>query len=302
MSTIAPLGTPSYDHAALLHSLLVCPLCKHDLVFEAGTVRCGACHTAYQQSDSRYVNMLQPVMLRPDWATRQRKMEQWYKDLLGRPHQATGCFQSDYAPYADLLAQLSGTILDIGGGHGVLRHYLAHDAVYINIEPSIEWLDEEWRPLAGDFPCLRNSYPLVRGVGEQLPFRATSFDAVVCFWSLNHVNAPESVLQQIHRVSKEDAIVVLVLEDMEPTWLDLLRSMVAQRSGGFRARHVRTKARTALTGRQWPTQEDHIRLSEADLRRWCDGRFHIAQRWWAKQYLTLELRKKTTAKLYSAMT
>ena len=116
----------------------------------------------------------------------------------------------------------------------------------------------------------------------------------MCFWSLNHANSPEAVLQQIHRVSKEDAVIVLVLEDMEPTWVDLFRSIVVQRSEGFRARHFRTKARTALTGHQWPIQEDHIRVPEADVRRWCEGRFRITRRWWAKHYLTLELRKKRT--------
>ena len=64
-------------------------------------------------------------------------MEQWYKDLLGRPHQATGCFQSDYAAYADVLSQLSGTVLDIGGTRSAPSLPL-RSAVYINIEPSIE--------------------------------------------------------------------------------------------------------------------------------------------------------------------
>ena len=53
-----------------------------------------------------------------------------------------------------------------------------------------------------DAPSLteHHGFPVIRGRGEQLPFAGQSFDLVVCLWVLEHVESPESVLREVHRV------------------------------------------------------------------------------------------------------
>ena len=42
--------------------------------------------------------------------------------------------------------------------------------------------------------------PILRGVGEHLPFAGESFDLVVCLWVLEHVRQPLTVLSEVARV------------------------------------------------------------------------------------------------------
>jgi len=42
--------------------------------------------------------------------------------------------------------------------------------------------------------------PIVRGVGEQLPFAGESFDLVVSVWVLEHLRDPETVFREVRRV------------------------------------------------------------------------------------------------------
>jgi SAM-dependent methyltransferase len=42
--------------------------------------------------------------------------------------------------------------------------------------------------------------PILRGVGEHLPFAGESFDLVVCLWVLEHVKEPPAVLREVTRV------------------------------------------------------------------------------------------------------
>ena len=59
----------------------------------------------------------------------------------------------------------------------------------------------------------------VRAVGEYLPFPDASFDAALSFWSLNHVDQPERVLQEVGRVLKPEGRFLIVLEDMSPIFM-----------------------------------------------------------------------------------
>jgi hypothetical protein len=65
------------------------------------------------------------------WRGRLREMEQWYRDLISSPVQAENCFTQDYDPYAPVLATFRGRLLDLGGGNGVVRHYLSRTVQYL---------------------------------------------------------------------------------------------------------------------------------------------------------------------------
>jgi SAM-dependent methyltransferase len=219
-------------------------------------------------------------------------MEEWYHRLADSPQSAAGCFTSDYVPFGGLLGSLSGTVLDLGGGNGVARHYLPARVRYVVVDPSLEWLGSEWAPVGEWFPCLASRPYFVQGVGERLPFRAHAFDAVLSFWSLNHVERPGEVFQEVARVLRPGGRFLAVLEDMEPRWRDLLPAPVGARGPGRKAALFAKKAARSLRGKPWDLQSDHLRISESDLQDWGEPDLAVTARTWVGQYLTYEFRKR----------
>jgi hypothetical protein len=71
------------------------------------------------------------------WEERQQEMEDWDEDLITDPAAAAHSFARGYAPYASLLAELSGEVLDVGGGIGIVRDYLSDSIEYTVIDPSL---------------------------------------------------------------------------------------------------------------------------------------------------------------------
>ena len=71
------------------------------------------------------------------WQARQYEMERWYRDLISRPSEASCALSHDYEPYACFFSQLSGSILDLGGGIGLVRDYLVGEVWYVVVDPSL---------------------------------------------------------------------------------------------------------------------------------------------------------------------
>jgi SAM-dependent methyltransferase len=207
-----------------LKQLLVCPVCKGKLAFAPGVISCHACGHRFTQPAAGYVDLLPQPLLADEgtrWEERQQEMDAWYEGLIARPARAKEDFGQGYAPYAPLLATLSGTILDVGGGIGVVRHFLAEDTDYIVVDPSLTWLRDEWASLATWFPDLETRPRFIRGIGEYLPFPPEAFDAVLAFWSLNHASDPGQVCHEVGRVLRPGGRFVVVLEDMTPSERDI---------------------------------------------------------------------------------
>jgi SAM-dependent methyltransferase len=278
--------------AATPQALLVCSLCKEGLRTSDHMLCCTACRAEYPRLSDGIVDMMPPGWSEEraaDWASRQHEMEAWYRGLIADTALAVQCFENDYRPFEPSLATLAGSILDIGGGNGVARHFLPTGVGYTVIDPSLDWLGAEWHALGGSYPCLEDRPSFVRGVGEHLPFPAASFDHALSFWSLNHARHPERVLHEAARVLRPGGRLLLVLEDMAPRWLDLPRLFGVHRDPEARRALVRAKLLCSLGVREWPIQDDHVRIRERDLRGWITGRFRVARRAWIGQYLTYEL-------------
>ena len=233
-------------------------------------------------------------------------MEAWYRDLISDPVNAIDCLAYDYEPHARLFKQLHGTILDIGGGVGIVRHYLHREAEYLVIDPSLHWLGSEWKRLAPRFVALADPPTFLRGIGEYLPFQNGVFDAALSLWSLNHAADPQAVINEAHRVLRPGGYLLLILEDMELTWRDLAACFAYQRlrwSGlatGVRGVEVAlersgfTIAKAIAHKRHrhpWPLQTDHLRILERDLQSWLRGRFQIIERSWEGGYLRYQARR-----------
>jgi SAM-dependent methyltransferase len=58
------------------------------------------------------------------------------------------------------------------------------------------WLDPDSPSLGDRSPGM----PVIRGVGERLPFAGESFDLIVSVWVLEHLRDPETVFHEVRRV------------------------------------------------------------------------------------------------------
>jgi len=82
-------------------------------------------------------------------------------------------------------------VLDIATGTGlVAREALALGGAVTGIDPSAGMIDE----------ARRISFPLVRGLGEKLPFRDTCFDFVCMGFALRHVADIQGLFEEMRRV------------------------------------------------------------------------------------------------------
>lgn len=287
-----------------LKTLLACPLCKNALDFDSDVVHCQSCNSNFSQANDAFFQLM-PNQLsdngKDKWTERQREMEQWYRDLIGSPATAAESLASDYAPHASYLASLAGLILDIGGGSGIVRHYVRAGTDYVVVDPSLDWLSIDWTSLAPWFPCLSSIPSFVRGVGEYLPFRLGTFDVVLSFWSLNHATEPEAVFAEAYRVLIPGGRFYVVLEDMIPKWHDVLdpkfpvnevlAATMEPNESGFSRREARLRLILRRFRGNWPLQNDHVRVHEAHIDQWIRQRFKVRRREWMSQYLTFEFEK-----------
>jgi SAM-dependent methyltransferase len=65
--------------------------------------------------------------------------------------------------------------------------------------------------------------PILRGVGEHLPFAGESFDLVVCLWVLEHVREPLTVLHEVGRVLRPGGHLVFLTPNLRHPLLLLNR-------------------------------------------------------------------------------
>jgi SAM-dependent methyltransferase len=223
------------------------------------------------------------------WRERQAEMERSYRELFASPAEAVLGYQNDYRPLAPLLGGYGGLVLDVGGGHGVARHYLPAATRYVVLEPSLEWLRPEWKSIAHVFPCLEEPACWVRGTGEELPFGTGLFSGVLSLWSLNHARRPQALVAEAWRVLRPGGRFLVVLEDMAPKWSDLGADAFRAGPGAERLRVLGRKLWSLVAG--WPLQSDHLRIRERDFLRWAVPGFTVARRDWLGAYLSFELVK-----------
>lgn len=272
--------------------LLACPDCGGRL--EPGPdlgVVCGSCGRRWRETQGWLDFRPTDVGLGEDWRRRQSSMEAWYGNLITASDQAEHCWRHDYDPLAEILGGLRGRVLDVGGGNGVVRQYLAEPAGYVVVDPSPEWLRGDWLKLAESFPALLSPLTFVLGVGERLPFADASFDAVLALFSINHMAEPERLVPEARRVLRPGGRLLIVAEDVEPRWRDLP-------SRGYRrgwtpvGRAIRQKLAAATGLRRWPVHHEHAAVTEGQLRSWLGGDFELRGRSWVAGWLTLDAAKR----------
>src|SRR6267143_1992309 len=100
------------------------------------------------------------------------------------------------------------SVLDLGCGRGgVVELFWRGVKFAAGLDPDIPSLSEHRAP----------GMPVLRAVGEHLPFAADSFDLVVSVWVLEHVKEPLQVLREVARVLRVAELRVVP----DPTYLAL---------------------------------------------------------------------------------
>ncbi len=122
--------------------------------------------------------------LRPGWRTSGEEFE-----ALTRQHIGPGA-----------------RVLDLGCGRGgVMELFWREVKLSVGLDPDHASLVEHRTRASLDPSGLQDPkglapYPLVCGLGDDLPFPAESFDLVIGLWVLEHLAQPERVLGEIRRV------------------------------------------------------------------------------------------------------
>ena len=97
-----------------------------------------------------------------------------------------------------LIMRKGDTILDVGCGAGhVARQFAASGYTVVGVEPSERLRAEFAAAVSGSHV---GAHDVVDGVAEALPFPAASWKAIVMTEVLEHVEDPERVLRELHRV------------------------------------------------------------------------------------------------------
>jgi SAM-dependent methyltransferase len=107
--------------------------------------------------------------------------------------------------------KMSGRVLDVGGGAGSVRHFLAGGSQFVSVDPFIDCQDNIPEAKKQVYPCLSQPLNFIAACAEFLPFQASSFDWVHMRSMLDHVHSPDLALLEAARVLRPNGRVVIGL-------------------------------------------------------------------------------------------
>lgn len=142
------------------------------------------------------------------WAEGQKGFEQFAAEIVRRDSRefyleeidsVTEIYLRDFPPFY-------GTVLDVGGSRGTLRHFLSPNVRYLVVDPQIDAFKKlEAQPgLLRAYPVLLEPCNFLAGFAEHLPLLSRQFDFVHMRSMLDHCYNPQLAIKEAFRVLKED--------------------------------------------------------------------------------------------------
>ena len=240
------MGPGVGEAGAWLLDLLACPDCRAGLVKVGAALSCTGCGRSYLVVEG--IPQLFPAALAagaptdPAWQAWAGALDRllawrrqtWTGEADARALQrAVRGVQAEFAAHCRL-AEARGTVLDVGCGGSDIVAALPPECRYVGVYPL---------PL-----LVPGGPPMVRGVGERLPFRTGAFDLVLILETLDHCQSPAATVAEILRVLKPGGALCVEQYVARPGW------------GGRLARWWR---RSAAPGRPAPGDSPKVTLLDA---------------------------------------
>src|SRR5438094_9497966 len=102
-------------------------------------------------------------------------------------------------------ATAKSRVLDLGCGRGGVVELFWRDVRFAaGLDPDSPSLNEHRAP----------GMPVIRVVGEKLPFVVESFDLIVCLWVLGHLQNPVTMMREVKRVLMSGGHFVFLTSNM----------------------------------------------------------------------------------------
>ena len=95
---------------------------------------------------------------------------------------------------------MTGKVLDVGGGVGTVRQFLEEDTKFVSVDPFVSVLKTITPERIEAYTCLERPLNFLSAMAEFLPFTRESFDWVHMRSMLDHVQVPDLVMNEVHRV------------------------------------------------------------------------------------------------------
>jgi len=191
-----------------IQRLLACPQCKLPLRYDAGYT-CVACGRTFGQTPfgSWDFTMRYPEFLAPSdrrrWRAGQDAYEDWFKTLPADDDYEIQLRERNLVSevYAGAFS-LSGSVLDVGGHRGQLRHFLPEETTYLSVDtcPFVFANLPKLPNLLRAYPCLSRDCNFASAEAEYLPLVANAFDWVNMRSVLDHFLDPALAIFEAHRV------------------------------------------------------------------------------------------------------
>jgi SAM-dependent methyltransferase len=156
-------------------------------------------------------------------------------------------------------------VLDVGCGRAIDAMELAvRGGQCSGVEPSTRMLSHAREHMSKNGAMVN----LARGVSTNLPFKANSFDKVVCKGALDHFSDPYQAVAEMARVLKPEGKMVIAAANFESLGFKLGRRLCGVR------RFLRGEQKNGTDF--WQIPEDHtIRLDYDTLKRLVQPHFRI---------------------------
>lgn len=194
-------------------AMLCCPLCKGRLDLGPRSAVCRDCGSEYPCVVTAAGNVYdfrihRPAGLRPasldKWQHFQNVYEEVHQYSLERDR------LQEYLDEIDSVREvyerefpIEGSVLDVGGHQGRLRHYLnlERNPVYVSVDPLIDVFRDADKPnLLRAYPSLASPCNFLSCHAENLPFQPGHFDWVHMRSVVDHFADPYVALREAYRV------------------------------------------------------------------------------------------------------
>lgn len=236
--------------------------------------------------------------IEPRYESRLALMEDWYKELIAHENREK-ILLDDYEPHVEFLGKLEGCVLDMGGGAGPAARFMGSNVEYVVVDPLELWDSPEWLEFGRRFRTGGPEPRFVKASGEDLPFADSSFDCVLSYWSLNHVEDPQRCIAEMARVLRPGGKARIVIDDAEPSWPQLIGDAAHRlwrrvSRGAYDLRFAQPLVRAfamKLRGKWAPAHQDHYPIRTTDLARWAGLSMELTGSGWANASMTLDFVK-----------